>query len=171
MRTWDVSCTWPLRDSTYLRLGSANTLLIWVLRAKTSKSHKSDTLCKATRLAYLVMRPMHWKDRKGKMIFKCHVILMVNCSLLMKTWLECAFSVFTAWTSVAARAQTAVFSPDQSNQTEGVNTSVHIHYCRSSQSKHVLRVCYLVSTDDHQSAAAVLCPAGQELSLLLWEGL
>lgn len=31
-------------------------------------------------------------------------------------------------------------------------------------------VCYLLFTDDHQSAAAVLCPAGQELPLLLWEG-
>ena len=31
-------------------------------------------------------------------------------------------------------------------------------------------MCDLASTDDHQSAAAVLCPAGQELPLLLWEG-
>lgn len=51
--------------------------------------------------------------------------------------------------------------------TSEVETSAHSHHSRGSHCKHVPSVCYLVSTDDHQSAAAVLCPAGQELSLLL----
>lgn len=65
--------------------------------------------------------------------------------------------------------QTALLSLDQINHTKGVNTTNQIHCSWSLQAKNVLRAC-LVSTDDHQSAAAVLCPAGQELSLLLWEG-
>lgn len=55
---------------------------------------------------------------------------------------------------------------EANNQSKGVNASVQIHP-RVTPSRCV---CYHVSTDDHQSTAAVLCPAGQELPLLLREG-
>lgn len=76
------------------------------------------------------------------------------------------FSVSTVRVSDATWVQTAVLS---AHQTKRLNISVTL-YSRGSQGKHVPCECYLVSTDDHQSAPAVLCSAGQELSLLLWEG-
>lgn len=48
------------------------------------------------------------------------------------------------WIFNATWVQTAVFSPDQTNQTKGENASVQIHFSRSSQSKHVLRVCVIL---------------------------
>lgn len=41
---------------------------------------------------------------------------------------------------------------------------------RVTMSNVCVCVCYLAFTDDHQSTAAVLCPAVQELPLLLREG-